>query len=69
MVVYHHRRLELKDGGQSGSEWSHEKTENMQKLYKSHHDVNIIDGMFIAKVMRECIGIKSEETSDITANE
>ena len=69
MVVYHHRRLELKDDGERASEWSHDKTETLQKLYKSHRDVNIIDGTFILKVMRECIGVKCEETGKIKANE
>ena len=62
MVVYHHRRLELKNAITKGvvSEWSHEKTEMIHKIYRSHRDVNIIDGVFIAKVMRDCIGIKDE---------
>ena len=46
----------LEKGG--ASEWLHEKTEKMHKIYRSHRDVNIIDGVFIAKVLRECIGIK-----------
>ena len=62
MVVYHHRRLELKNAITKGvvSEWSHEKTEMIHTIYRSHCDVNIIDGVFIAKVMRDCIGIKDE---------
>ena len=65
MVVYHHRRIQLKTEGGEASNWSHEKTEVMQKIYCSHRDVNIIDGIFIAQVMRECISIKDEEMGDI----
>ena len=60
MVVYHHRRLEMKKD--KTSNWSHEKIEVIHKIYRSHRDVNIIDGVFITKVMRDCIGIKDEET-------
>ena len=31
------------------------------KKYYIHHDVNTIDGIFIVKVMRYCIGIKEED--------
>ena len=31
-----------------------------KKIYHIHHDVNTIDGIFIVKVMRDCIGIKEE---------
>ena len=62
MVVYHHRRLELHNKNESGvvSDWSHNKTEMIHKIYRSHRDVNIIDGVFITRVMRDCIGIKDE---------
>ena len=42
------------------SDCSHTRTELIHKIYRSHRDVNIIDGVFISKVMRECIGIKDE---------
>ena len=62
MVVYHHRRLELKSETESGvvSDWSHQKTELIHKLYRSHGYGDIIDGVFISKVMRECNGIKDK---------
>ena len=62
MMVHHHRRLELKSENKSGavSDWSHQKTEMFHKIYRSHRDVNIIDGVFISKMTRERIGIKNE---------
>ena len=42
------------------SNCSHKKTELIHKIYRNHRDVNIIDGVFISKMMRERIGIKNE---------
>ena len=62
MVVYHHQRLEVKGESESGvvSDWSHEKTELIHKIYRRHQNVSIIDGVFISNIMREYIGIKDK---------
>ena len=52
----------MKGEGGEASNWLHEKIEVIHKIYRSHRDVDVITGVFISKVMRDCIGIKDEET-------
>ena len=62
MLIYHHHRLSSNKiiEVSEDSQWSHEKIEKMNKVYRSHRDVNVIDGIFIEQVQQDCIGIKSE---------
>ena len=67
MMVYQHLRISNKQKIDD-TEWSFDKIEKMNKVYRSHRDVNIIDGVFINEVIRDCIGIKQEQNIKIWSN-
>ena len=62
MLAYLHKRLykKVNDSVKLESEWSYEKNEKLQKVYRSHRDMNTIDGLFIECVLSDSIGIKVE---------
>ena len=66
-MVYQHLRISNKQKIDD-TEWSFDKIEKMNKVYRSHRDVNIIDGVFINEVIRDCIGIKQEQNIKIWSN-
>ena len=66
MLAYYHMALQKEEEETSSSqtkikiEKSFEQNKTLHKLYHSHRDMNIIDGTFIERVMRETIGVKME---------
>ena len=52
MLAYSHKKLSVDD-----TLWSYEYTEKIHKIYRSHRDVNCIDGAYIEKVLRESVGL------------
>ena len=62
MMIYHHLRLSNKQKADD-AQWSYEKIEKVNEIYRSHRDVNTIDAVFIDKVIRDCSGIKKKRIS------
>ena len=67
MMVYHHQMKEivlLEASGvilNDGEKLSFCQNELLHKKYKSHRDASTMDGAFIERVMRECIGVEELE--------
>ena len=67
MLIYHHLCL-LNSKTIEDSQRLHEKIEKMNNVYRSHRDMNTIDGVFITEVIRDYICIKIEESNEIWNN-
>ena len=63
MLAYTHKKLkeiQQEDGVKVKVEWSFDEYEKIQRIYRSHRNMDIIDGNFIEKVLRESINVKLE---------
>ena len=64
MLTYHHKKI-MDDDGMMDKKyrvvWSFGDIKRIQKVYRSHHDVNCIDGRYIEMVLRDSVGIKIEK--------
>ena len=63
-MVYHHQLKEIVLSEASGAiindgeKLSFSQNELLHKQYKSYRDAGTMDGAFIERVMRECIGVE-----------
>ena len=63
MLAYSHKLYENEDKDKdllAKSEWNFERNEKIQKMYRSHRDVSIIDGKYIERILKESSCKKSE---------
>ena len=64
MLAYYHKKIMDEDGVNDEKDratWSFDDIERMHKIYRSHRDVNCIDGRYIKMVLRDSVGIKIEK--------
>ena len=59
MLTYTHKQITDEELTHSDSkmDWTYETNEKIHKLYRSHRDMNAIDGVYIEKVIRESVGV------------
>ena len=57
MLTYKHLSMLESEGKTNDNSCCLEINEKVYKSYRSHRDTNIIEGLFIQKVMKECITI------------
>ena len=68
MLAYSHKKLQDDDNKETVKfEWNFDQNEQIQKMYRSHRDVNVFDGKFIERVLKESAGIKVEDNVCVSA--